>query len=179
MTPTEAPATGARWEALLDTPEIRGAPALRASLEALVQSSKLRGVDKAGFPQFRVYDARSDRTVTWGVTGLRPNGLTGWFETASREDPVGSKPGSWRIAFDGRMHRGLPWMRALAAETLTAPRAPRAPTTATAEQMPVAEQVARNLIKVILESPDAPPALYVAAQHARLVLAGPSTPLKS
>lgn len=174
MTPTEAATETPRWEALLDTPEIRGAPALRASLEALVQSSKPRGVDKTGFPQFHVYDARSDRTVTWGVTGLRPNGLTGWFETASREDPIGSKPGSWRIAFDGRLHRGLPWMRALAAETLMAPRAPT-----TAEQMPVAERVARDLIAAILGAPGASPALRVAAQQARLALIGASTPPRS
>lgn len=158
MSPAPAAALPARWVGLLQTPEIKGSSALLTSLRALIEKSEMRGVDKAGFPRWVVYDARSDREVTWGITGLRGNGLTGWFESAPREDPVGSSPGSWRIGFDGRLHRGLPWMRALAAEALAAPPEP---------EVPQGEKIALALIEAIETDPGSPPALLAAAARAR------------
>lgn len=98
-----------RWTALLDSAELRRAPALRATLDALISASTHSGIDGDGWPRWSVFDHRTGAKVTWGVTGLRPNGLTGWFDTG------GARRGDWRLDFHGRVHRGQPWMRALAA----------------------------------------------------------------
>lgn len=148
----------ARWEALLQVPEIT--PAMRAAVEALIATSRVAG-EAGGFPTYQTYDPRSGRVVTWAVTGLRPNGITGWFQTAAPDDPVGARPGSWRIGFDGRMHRGLPWMRALTVQALSKPP-------------PSALSIAAGLIEAIEASSDAPPALRLAASRARLALGGQS-----
>lgn len=103
------PTLPSRWSALLDAPELQRAPALRATLDALINASTPLGFDGDGWPRWSTLDHRTGTKVTWGITGLRPNGLTGWF------DAGGHRRSDWRIDFNGRLHRGQPWMRALAA----------------------------------------------------------------
>lgn len=94
-----------RLSALLNEPEARSSPGMRATLDAWIAASTPEPPDDTHlFPIWAYDDPRTGRLYTWGVTGLRPNGLTGWWLD-------GTKPGSWRIDHHGRVHRGLPWQR--------------------------------------------------------------------
>lgn len=115
--PTPLPLPFERLTALLAEPEVANAPGLLSTFEAWrkVSTAAEDAPPVGGFPVWTYVDPRSGQLCAWGVTALRPNGLTGWF----REPPNATRDGSWRIDLNGRVHRGLPWQRARSHATRT------------------------------------------------------------
>lgn len=101
---------------LLEQPEV--AAIVRAAISVWIRESKPTTQVEHNLPVFFYDDPRDGVVYRWGVTGLRNNGVTGWFEVAGGLGAA-VKPGSWRIDWRGRVHRGLNWQRVLAARVPT------------------------------------------------------------
>lgn len=105
---SEVPAL-VRLDALLREPSLVDAPGVHATLDAWVAGSVYEPVrDTDGWPVYLYNDPRTGLDVAWSPTGIRPNGLVGWFEVWDGQ----GRRGSWRIDLNGRVHRGTAWLAA-------------------------------------------------------------------